>query len=396
MGAPVEEIRGATRRALENLVQLCIDEEAAFLLIAGDLYDGDWRDYNTGLFFASQVTRLRLAGIPVFLISGNHDAQSVISRNLRLPENAVVLSAEEAETKLLEDLGVAIHGQGFARREVPHDLSASYPPPIDGLVNIGVLHTSADGREGHDTYAPCTPASLAAKGYDYWALGHVHQREVLSESPWIVFPGNLQGRHARETGNKGASVVTVGGGAIQDVEHRELDVLRWIRSDIDARDAAVTDDVLERIDSAVRNEVELADGRLVAQRIRILGATSLHTVLSRGLEHLVEEIRQVATDAGGGQAWLEKVELRTTPSGAAATGHEGARSLLELVTQARMAPEAVEALAAALRGIALKLPSELRDGSDPLDLSDPQTIVTLAAEAEALVVARLLGTVEEA
>src|SRR5690349_16787907 len=79
-GAPADEIRGATRRAFDNLVELAIQEEAAFLLLAGDLYDGDWKDYNTGLFFVSRMRRLEEAGIPVFLISGNHDAASQITR----------------------------------------------------------------------------------------------------------------------------------------------------------------------------------------------------------------------------------------------------------------------------------------------------------------------------
>src|SRR4051812_29910913 len=91
-GAPVEQLRGATRRALENLVALCLSEKADFLLLAGDLYDGGWKDYRTGLFFAAQMSRLRAADIPVFFVRGNHDAESNITRSLRLPENVRELS----------------------------------------------------------------------------------------------------------------------------------------------------------------------------------------------------------------------------------------------------------------------------------------------------------------
>ena len=191
-GAPVAEVRGATRRALENLVDLCLAEGAAFLLLAGDLYDGSWKDYSTGLFFASQMSRLRAGGVRVFMIRGNHDAASKITQSLRWPDNVPELSVRRAETVVVEDLGVAIHGQGFATKAVTDDLAAQYPSRVDGAFNIGLLHTSVTGREGHESYAPCKLETLFGKGYDYWALGHVHQREVLCENPWVVFPGNLQ------------------------------------------------------------------------------------------------------------------------------------------------------------------------------------------------------------
>ncbi len=112
-GAPVEEIRGATRKALENLVDLAIAQSVDFLLIAGDIYDGDWRDYNTGLFFLAQMSRLREPGVRVFFIRGNHDASSQITRQLNLPDHVREFSTRKPETITLDDLGVAILGQGF-------------------------------------------------------------------------------------------------------------------------------------------------------------------------------------------------------------------------------------------------------------------------------------------
>ena len=117
-----------------------------------------------------------------------------------MPENVRFLSAKRPETVLIDDLGVAIHGQGFAQRAVREDLLPSYPPACKGLFNIGILHTAATGREGHEPYAPCNVEGLLAKEYDYWALGHVHRREILYENPWMVFPGNIQGRHVNESG----------------------------------------------------------------------------------------------------------------------------------------------------------------------------------------------------
>src|SRR5450432_1382626 len=117
-GAPVDAIRGATRRAFDNLIDLCLEEGASFLLLAGDIYDGNWKDYSTGLFFAAGLARLRAANIPVVLIRGNHDAQSQITRHLRLPENVRELSVRAPESFELSKVGVVVHGQGFATRAV--------------------------------------------------------------------------------------------------------------------------------------------------------------------------------------------------------------------------------------------------------------------------------------
>ena len=164
-GAPVERVRGATRRALENLVEFCIEEGAELLLLAGDLYDGNWKDYSTGLFFAKQMSRLREAGIRVALIRGNHDAASQITKHLRLPENVLEFSQRKPETHVFEDLGIAVHGQSFATRDVTEDLATRYPQAVPSLLNVGLLHTCA-GREGHDPYAPCSVETLISKGYD--------------------------------------------------------------------------------------------------------------------------------------------------------------------------------------------------------------------------------------
>ncbi len=386
-GAPVAEIRGATRRALENLVDLCLDETAAFLVIAGDVYDGDWKDHNTGLFFTAQMRRLREAEIPVILIRGNHDAASLITRGLTLPENVIELRHDRPDSRELPGLGVVVHGQSFATRDMRDDLSAAYPQPFEGLVNIGLLHTCAGGREGHESYAPCSIDALAAHGYDYWALGHVHQREELRSDPWILFPGNLQGRHARETGAKGASVVTIVDGRLERPVHRDLDVVRWAVSKIDVAEATGLHDVVGRAGEAVRDQVGLAGERPLALRIQIVGQSPVHRELASGRERLLAEIRQVVTDESGESAWLEKLELRTTAPGNALPDDGGvAASILGYVTAARKDAEAAAALHSTLDELLRKLPAELR-----AELGDPATLATLAAEAGELLSDRLLA-----
>jgi len=307
--APVEQIRGAVRRAFDRLIDLALEEEVAFLLLAGDLFDGDWKDYNTGIYFMNRMGRLKEAGIRVFIVSGNHDAASQITRALRFPDNVVLFSHKKAETRILDDLGVAVHGRSFPSRTVSEDLTRDYPQGVHGLFNIGLLHTSLTGRPGHEPYAPCTPAALESKGYQYWALGHVHQREEVSREPWIVFPGNIQGRHIRETGPKGCTLVTVQEGRVSRVEHRDLDVLRWAVCRVDLTKCETGDEGLDLVRQAFENESGKAEGRPIAVRLILEGITPLHGNLHERSVHWVQEFRAVAASLM--EVWLEKVVFAT-------------------------------------------------------------------------------------
>jgi DNA repair exonuclease SbcCD nuclease subunit len=225
--------RSADRLAFQNLVELCLREKARFLILAGDVIDGWCRDFSVALRLVRELERLRGSGCECLLLLGNHDVRSRALGCLLLPQHAWVLGARGPETRVFEDVGVAIHG--WSAPEVPEgeDVCARYPAPVEGLFNLGVLHTSAEGVLGHAEYAPCSRRALKQKGYDYWALGHVHERSVLSEAPYVVFPGNLQARGARETGEKGASLVRVEEGRVTRCEHRALDVLRFATEIID-------------------------------------------------------------------------------------------------------------------------------------------------------------------
>lgn len=393
-GAPVERIRGATRRAMENLVELCIEESAEILLLAGDLYDGDWPDYSTGLFFSAQMSRLREAGISVYLIRGNHDAQNRMTRGLSLPENVTELSAKKPQTVVNESLGVAVHGQGFAKAAVTEDLAASYPAPVKGCFNIGLLHTCLDGTRGHDPYAPCSVEMLLSKGYDYWALGHVHAREVVHRDPWIVFPGNLQGRHARETGEKGATVITLEGGRVAECVHRPLDVVRWHVLEVDATEAQGGDDVVDLVRDAVEAAVGAAEGRLVAARVIVSGPSAAHAALSEAPERWESQIRAAATDVAPDAGWVEKVRLSTSAAfdleelrGRDDALGQLARTLREL----RGDDASLGSLAAELAELERKLPREARSGPDGLRLDDPAFLREVVEDVEHMLLPMLLS-----
>jgi exonuclease SbcD len=399
-GAPVEEIRGATRRAFENLVDLALAEEVAFLLLAGDLYDGDWKDYNTGLFFAAQMRRLDEASIPAFVISGNHDAASQISKVLRPPGNVRVLSTKKPETVVLEELEMAIHGQGFASAAVSDDLSAAYPVAVPHLFNIGLLHTSLDGRPGHAPYAPCTVAGLLSRGYQYWALGHVHQGEVVSRDPWIVFPGVLQGRHVRETGAKGATLVTVRDRDVVAVEHRDLDVFRWAVCPVDAAGAGTAGEVLDRVGRALEREVAAADGRTVAARLVVEGACAAHSELLADPERWLNECRTLAFSFGEGAVWIEKMKLQTRRSDEGWNlfdADDALGSLLRSIRDLETDEGELAELAEGFADLRRKLPAEVFEDGEalaPIDPLDPEQVRGVLDEVKDLLLARLLGAPE--
>lgn len=390
--APVEQIRGAARRAFDNLVNLAMEEGAAFVLLAGDLFDGDWKDYNTGLYFIHRMGRLREAGIPVFMVSGNHDAAGQITRALALPDNVTLFSSRRPETRILDSLGVAIHGQSFATRGVNDDLSRNYPLPVPGLCNIGLLHTSLTGRPGHEPYAPCTLEGLRSKGYDYWALGHVHQREIVAREPWVVFSGNIQGRHVRETGPKSCTLVTVDGGRVRDVEAREIDVLRFGVCRVDASGCERLDAVRDKAREAFEEERRMADGRPLAVRLILTGRTPLHGRLHRDGEHLREELRALAADLG--DVWLEKLEVATSaetevlPQADSPLGGL-ARTMTEFSLDGSLLDFAPE-----FENLRSRLPAELLAAGDPF-CPDQDGMAALRDEVRELLMARLQEGVHE-
>lgn len=391
--APVEAIRGATRRALEKLVDLALEQEVAFVLLAGDLFDGDWKDYNTGLFFAHQMGRMDKQGIRVFVVAGNHDAASRITRRLTRPSNVLFFATDQPETHAIDELGVAIHGQGFDTQAVVDNLAASFPDAVDGHFNIGLLHTSLDGREGHASYAPCTVDDLRAKGYDYWALGHVHAREDVSRDPWIVFPGCLQGRHARELGPKGCTLVTVEDGEVTSAEPRVLDVLRWAWCRVDLEGVDTEDQALQTIRDAMERQMDTADERPVAMRIELFGACAAHGPMAADPEHWSQQIRALGAQHWGDELWIEKILQGTRGLVDVDVVMAQDTALGELLRALDGAGDgqAVEGFAAEIAALKSKLPAEIFSGEHGWDPADEAVQRQIVEDAKELLIARLLG-----
>lgn len=313
--APVQQLRTVTRDAFSRLVDAAIEEEVDFMVIAGDLYDGSWKDYNTGHYFCREMGRLNIAKIPVYLLYGNHDAESEMTKKLSLPPNVNVFESRKSSTYRIDELKVALHGRSYREAATFENLASSYPEPVAGWLNIGVLHTALGGYAAHQPYAPCSVEELTAKGYDYWALGHVHEHAILQNDPWIVYPGNLQGRHIREIGERGAVLVTADETGIQSVERLCVDMLRWYAVDVDASVATTLQEVASLAGRAIEQLIsEVTAPMHLAVRVRIIGKTTVHGELF-GLEtQLREEILGQVASQGTDRIWVEKVRIATESS----------------------------------------------------------------------------------
>ncbi|WP_321908188.1 DNA repair exonuclease [Paraburkholderia sp. J11-2] len=389
--APASQLRNATREALRLLVDRAIEEEVAFVVIAGDLYDGDWKDHNTGIFFGQQMGRLRKAGIRVFALWGNHDAESEMTRKLTLPDNVVVFSHRKPETHMLDDIKVALHGQSFKDKAVVENLAVGYPSPVSGYYNIGVLHTALEGYTAHATYAPCTRAELHAKGYDYWALGHVHEFQQWSEQSTIVFPGNLQGRHIRETGRRGAVLVNVEGSRTE-VERLYLDVLRWESVRVDASDCESVADLARKIGAALEALLSVDAHVPRAVRVTVTGRSPAHGLFFGRATQLRAEVLNQIGIIGNDKLWLEKVKLETSPADTAAAQNEQIEALADLkqiLDAATQDPEFLALLERDLRAFVGKVRSEVKEDAPLLELARDGKLAALVEQVGPALLARL-------
>ncbi|MDV6029216.1 MAG: DNA repair exonuclease [Phycisphaera sp. RhM] len=398
--APSQRIRRASRRALENLTALAIDEDVDLVVIAGDLYDGDWPDQNTGLAFVKEAAKLVTAGIPVLVIRGNHDAANQMTASLPLPKNPdgsdIFLQTGKAESRFLEDIGVAVHGQSFRSRAEKSNMAAKYPDPVSGMFNLGMLHTGLEGATSHAHYAPCTPAELTEKGYDYWALGHIHVRgdHQIEGGPPIVFSGNLQGRHIGEQGPKGCVLIEVDARNRCRYEFHPLDVLRWHECVIDVSRMHDRDEILDAYQGWLSEQIDACDGRLLVTRVRLTGQSSLHAALHQNTEWVRAELQAISVAAGNEQVWLEDVKMRTAMpiDQKISLDFDGPLESLECVLNSlRNDPTLASVIEQELAGLSKKLPKELKGDEDQaaFPFGDDQWVAGLVESAAADVVGRL-------
>ncbi len=391
-GAPVKEVRLATRRALKTLVDLALEVRAGFVCFSGDLYDADWKDYNTGLFFISQMARLGEAGIRFFVVSGNHDAANAMTRKLRLPDSGFSFPADRPGTVVLDDLRTAIHGQGYDRPAVTENLALGFPAPVPGYFNIGMLHTCLCGYNGHEPYVPCTESDLELRGYDYWALGHVHKRQIIRQQPFIGFPGNLQGRHVREPGAKGCFLVEVDDGGGCSVDFRAMDTVRWQRVGVDVGAAESAPGAVDLAVDGVEQCLEGSEGRTVVVRLELGGDCPALQDMSARLEHWTGEVRSRCLSRFGSRIMVEKVTFvhreDHVPVGGTVLPEGPLDELRNVLRELRSHPERLEADIADLKKLSRSLPPDFFDDA-LLDPENPDWLEKRLGETAPFLLQRL-------
>ncbi len=382
-----ELIGGATRRTFERIIDLCLDEQVNALVIAGDLYDGDLRSMKTATFLGRQMRRLEEAGIRAFLVRGNHDSESTITRYLDLPSNVHVFTGHGGVEEV-PDLGVAIHGVSFARRRAPESLLPKYRLPVPGLANIGIMHTSLGGAAGHDEYAPCSVVDLIGHGFEYWALGHIHQRQVHSEDPFVVMPGSPQGRDIGEAGPKSVTLVEVSNAGIR-LDERIVAIAEFSRARANLTATEDWQDALDSLRAALETTRNAATADHTICRVELLGSSSLGWRLRRDDDLFMAEARDAAEQIGN--VWIDRIENKITPP---APSFDETDPVDELETVMKeVAEDGAFRTEAALHldQIVRAMPSELRDRYGKDQSGTEAALERLLVDGTADVIAALKG-----
>lgn len=315
-----ETLRDATTKAFQNLVAAALERAVAFVVIAGDIYDGPERGVRAQLAFRDGLNQLGQAGIESFVVHGNHDpVEEGWSAVRKWPDRVTVFGAAGVGTVPVQRDGrtlALIHGISYPRRAVTENLALRFARSPSRCLQVGVLHCNTGANAEHAAYSPCSTEDLAASGLDYWALGHVHLRQVLRKGgPWIAYPGNLQGLSPKpsERGAKGALLVTVDEAQVTNVEFLPLDVVRFDDFELDIAALADLAGLVDALSEASRERAATHAGRAVVLRAFLKGRGAVHQDLRRGrLRDLVLDPVRAALASVAPNVWLDEVEDRTS------------------------------------------------------------------------------------
>jgi DNA repair exonuclease SbcCD nuclease subunit len=312
-------LREATFEAFRNLIELCVSEKVDFLVVAGDVYDGDDRSVRAQLRFRDGLAELAGHGIETFVVHGNHDPLDGWQSAISWPEGVHVFGPVPEWRFVTRDGEqiAAVQGVSFPTREVRENLAVQFaPPPSADLFTIGLLHANVGGNPDHDNYAPCTVDDLRQSGLDYWALGHVHTRQTLRRAnPAIVYPGNSQGRHPNETGARGCLIVEVNDGRGVKSEFRALDVVRWETAEVSIDGIQTIDALISAIEQRLDDLGARAEGRDVVCRLTLAGRGPMHHELARdgALQDILDTVRSSAGSSSP-WVWVERIAGATRPA----------------------------------------------------------------------------------
>lgn len=309
-----ERLAKTTFQAYEAIIELCMEEEVDFLLIAGDVYDSADKSLYAQVRFIEGLRKLETAGIQVFICHGNHDPLDGWSVSLTWPENVHIMSGDRAEVvefKKEGETAAVIVGMSYPTRHIMKNLVKNFPRKEDNWpFTIGLLHCSVGSNPEHDPYAPCTLQDLRKINYDYWALGHIHTPSIVcKEAPVVIYPGNPQGRHPGENGARGCFVVDVSSGGDISTRFIETDSVRWHIREISIEGLEKEGELIESLQSQLDKMRENSGGRSVICSFVLKGRGPLHHILRQDgfLEDLLHLLREGET-WGRQFLWVERIE----------------------------------------------------------------------------------------
>ena len=313
-----ESLVNATFEAYDTIIDLCIEKEVDFLLIAGDVYDSANKSLYAQLKFIKGLDRLSNAGIQTIIAHGNHDPLNGWSATLNWPEDVHIMSGDTIDSIQLEkdetDI-VTIFGTSYPAQHIWTNLAQKFPKRENNEVfTIGLLHCMVGLSTEHDPYAACTMQDLKDLDYDYWALGHIHVPSVINETnPVVVYSGNPQGRHIKEAGPRGCYLVTVDTKNEISKEFIETDTIRWYVEDISIEGMESEEDLILQIRECIDTILDGADGRSVICRFILTGRGPLHRTLTK--EGIIDDILQYLREEenlGSQFVWVERLVNNTS------------------------------------------------------------------------------------
>jgi DNA repair exonuclease SbcCD nuclease subunit len=400
--ADVFPLSEASFAALTNLEKLCIETNAAFLVLSGDVYDDKDGVLRARFALRDMFARLEKHGIRVFFAHGNHDPYKAGGLPVTWPGNVTVFSPEVSHEHVMRN-GEAIAsvcGISHATTAETANLSLKFwalrskPDTDAGAFRIAVLHCAVGGAgEGHAPYAPCALTDLTEAGFDYWALGHVHQGRIVSEKPWVVYPGSFQGLHVNETGNHGAVVVTVTDG-VAAVKVVPLAPVVWRKIIVDVTDTETVDALESAVTSALEHEAanvsaEQPEAETVFCRVILRGRTELDPMLQKRAEMAAFLERARVEFSGVLPVWVKDIVAETKPLCDSAALLERSDLVGEVARIAADAPLTSVVAKTALAPLMThqKLKKALA-GSDLFAMKDEETAM-LAESAKSLLVSLL-------
>jgi len=386
-------LQNATFAAFDNVIKLCIEREVDFLLVAGDVYDGADRSLRAQLAFRDGLRKLAKVGIHSYVVHGNHDSLDGWASSLEWPDEAYIFGGTNVESVPFERNGAVraiIHGISFSRRDIRTNLARKFKASDSKAVQIGLLHCNVGSNTGHEPYAPCEIDDLAASHMDYWALGHVHSKNVLlEENPTVAYPGNTQGRHINEAGPRGCLYVQISDTKEVQTQFIPIDSVRWTRESVHIEHLDSDERLLNDLESRVERIQSKAEGRPSVCRLTLCGRGTLHATLQRSnyVQDLIAQLREFGRELDP-LVWLDTIETQTRPAvdiEARRQAQDIVGDCLRLIEQYR----ADSACRSSLKDTLKKLYEDRRCGKY-LEMPDDEELVSLLDDAEVLCLDKLI------